>query len=240
LVVNAFYHELIYGSLSARLNISMSQGRQYLVSTARSLKLDLKVPYEEMIDEAKKLRKFFQEYREDGSGYNGWHTLTLHGLGEDKGYSWQDYGYATANDASKDMYWTKWSALCPITTTWLKMVFPSKTFGRVRFMLLEAGGSIDLHKDTDHSILEMVNIALNHPKGCEWRWEDGSVLEFQPGDAICVNISYPHMVVNNSNEDRYHLIVHHHDSTEEWVNMMKRALDANGETGDFHYSEMLY
>ena len=218
----------------------MDDGRHYLVSKAKCLKLDLKLPYEEMFAEAKALRENFIQYRTNGYDYTGWWTLPLHGLGDDKGYSWQDYGYNTANDASKDMAWTKWSLLCPITTNWLKMVFPSKRFGRVRFMLLEAGGSIGMHTDTDHSILEMVNIALSNPPECKWLWGDGSELVFNPGDAYAVNISYPHSVVNNSNKDRYHLIVHHHDSTDEWKSMMSRALKENNEQGDFHYSEELY
>lgn len=218
----------------------MSDGRDYLISKARALKLDLVVPYEQMLAEAKALRSNFIEYRSSGDEYRGWHTLPVHGLGDDKGYSWQDYGYATANDASRDMTWTQWAAQCPVTTEWLKTVFPSNRFGRVRFMLLEAGGQIDLHKDTDHSILEMVNIALSHPEDCKWYWENDTVLDFKPGDAYAVNISYPHRIVNNSNKDRYHLIVHHHDSTPEWKNMMLRALETNNEQGDFYYSEELY
>jgi hypothetical protein len=220
--------------------LMIHDGRYYLVSTARSLKLDLKIPHEEMLSEAKALREHFIEYRADGDQYKGWHSLPIHGLGDDKPYSWEDYGYKTANAASDDMKWTTWANLCPVTVAWLKMVFPSKRFGRVRFMLLEAGGSIGLHKDTDHSILEMVNIALNNPEGCEWHWGDGSSLDFSPGDAYAVNLSYEHRVINNSGIDRYHLIVHHHDSTPEWVSMMKKALKEHGEKGEFHHSTMLY
>lgn len=219
----------------------MNDGRHYLVSQARALKLDLPVPYQEMLAEAQALRSYFTEYRADGEVYKGWHTLTLHGFAYDKGYSWENYkGIENANAASAQFKWTEIADKCPATINWLQTVFPSNRFGRVRFMLLEAGGQIGFHKDTDHPIVEMVNIALSHPPECVWHWDNGTTLDFKPGDAYAVNISYPHSVVNNSTEDRYHIIVHHHDSTEEWMNLMKKALEDNNEQGEFFYSEELY
>jgi hypothetical protein len=55
-----------------------------------------------------------------------------------------------------------------------------------------------------------------------------------------MNISYEHSVYNNSDEDRYHLIIHHHDSTPEWKSMMKLALEQQDESGYFYYSQDLY
>jgi len=45
-----------------------------------------------------------------------------------------------------------------------------------------------------------------------------------------MNISYEHSVYNNSTEDRYHLIVARHDSTDEWKALMETAA-----TEPFHY-----
>ena len=44
--------------------------------------------------------------------------------------------------------------------------FPYKNYYRLRFMLLEPGGFITPHKDTDTNKLSPINMALNHPKGC--------------------------------------------------------------------------
>ena len=219
----------------------LPNSREYLFSNAKCLKLDLPVPFEEMAAEAKALRSRFILYRDNDSyPHKGWWSLPIHGLGLDKPASWDAYGYDSPNDAAKDLHWTEIADLCPVTVSWLKNIFPSKRFGRVRFMLLEAGGYISPHQDTTFSVPEPINIALTNPEGCIWKWGDGSTLNFPPGTAYAMNISYEHSVYNNSKEDRYHLIVHHHDSTPEWKNMMERALERQNESGDFYYSQDLY
>lgn len=219
----------------------LPNSREYLFSDAKCLKLDLPVPYKEMATEAQALRSKFILYREnDEYAHKGWWSLPIHGLGLDKPASWDAYGYASPNEAAKDLHWTEIAEQCPVTVNWLKNVFPSQRFGRVRFMLLEAGGYISPHNDTPHRVPEPVNVALTNPEGCVWQWGDGSTLDFPPGTAYAMNISYEHSVYNNSNEDRYHLIVHHHDSTPEWKQLMIQALEKQNESGNFYYSQDLY
>lgn len=219
----------------------LPNSREYLFSDAKYLKLDLPIPFEQMAEEAKSLRSKFILYREhDGYDHKGWWSLPIHGLGLDKPASWDAYGYANPNEAAKDLHWTEIAEQCPVTVNWLKNVFPSQRYGRVRFMLLEAGGYIAPHNDTPIRSPEPVNVALTNPDGCEWRWGDGTTLDFPPGTAYAMNISYEHSVYNNSNEDRYHLIIHHHDSTPEWKAMMTTALEKQNESGNFYYSQDLY
>lgn len=217
------------------------QGREYLLSEARSMKLDIEVPHEEMLAEAAALRKWFIQYQQ-GNDYRhqGWYSLPLYGLGDDKVLAWKGYGYTDGHSAAADMNWTRWSLLCPITTKWLRDTFPSQKYGRVRFMLLEAAGFIAPHTDGDTRALEAVNVSLNNPEGCNWYWKDGSTVDFTPGNAVAVNISYDHEVRNESKEDRYHLIIHHYDSTPEWVELMTRSMDKENVKGTFHYSTELY
>jgi len=218
----------------------MFNGREYLVSTAKCLKLDIEVPYEQMAQEAKALRDKFIPYR---STYKtqGWHSLPIIGKSSKDPYAWDQYKeYGSAKDAAFDMQLTDIAEQCPVTVNWLNNVYPSNSYGRVRFMLLEAGGYIEPHKDTEHSILGAVNVALTHPSDCVWHWSDGSTMQFKPGDAYAMNISYEHSVKNNSNEDRYHLIVHHYDSTDEWKNIMSTALEESNEQGEFHFSTELF
>lgn len=216
-------------------------GREYLLSDAKCLKLSIEVPHAEILKEAKQLRQHFIEYHQ-GNDYRhkGWFSLPLHGLGDDKVLSWKGYGYTDGHKAAEDMHWTKWSNLCPITTNWLRDTFPSNKYGRVRFMLLEAGGFIAPHTDGDVRALEAVNVALNNPIGCNWIWKDGSTVPFIPGDAYALNISYEHEVKNESNEDRYHLIIHHYDSTEEWIKLMTTSMETENVKGNFYYSTELY
>lgn len=223
-----------------QVSIVMFNGREYLVSNAKCLKLNIEVPYEEMAKEAAALRDKFIPYR---SSYktSGWHSLPIVGKSSKDPYAWNQYKeYSNARDAAFDMHFTEIADHCPVTVNWLKTIYPSNSYGRVRFMLLEAGGYIEPHRDTEHSILGAVNVALTHPKECIWNWGDGSTMQFEPGDAYAMNISYEHSVINNSNEDRYHLIVHHYDSTDKWKQLMTDALKETNEQGSFYFSPELF
>lgn len=213
-------------------------GRYYLQCKEKYLKLDLDIPYKEMLEEAKSLRKFFTPYRTEETN-KGWHTLNIHGLGYDKGYALKHYGYTDPIEAISKMSFTEIADKAPATVDFLKNVYPSKRYGRVRFMLLEAGGIIDWHKDYDHSIVEAVNISLSNPQNCKWFWEDNTSVDFSPGNGYAMNLSFKHMIKNESDEDRYHLIIHQHDSTPEWMTMMERLLRKNNAEGNFVYSEKL-
>jgi len=214
-------------------------GREYLISDLKYLKLDLNFPYLEALDEVTKLKNLFVEYR---SSYdtNGWASLPIVGKSSTEPYAWNVYGYENAKQAALDMQWTEIADMCPVTTKWLKETYPSNSYARVRFMLLEAGGVIEPHTDTEHSALAAVNIAITNPKNCYWKWDDGERLEFAPGDVYAMNLSYNHGVVNESNEDRYHLIVHHYDSTVEYKNMMNKSLEQVNGKGSFHFSTELF
>jgi hypothetical protein len=153
-------------------------------------------------------------------------SLSLYGLAEDKHESWQDYGYANAAEAAADFKWTAAADDCPTIVNWLKTKFPSNRFGRVRLMLVEAGGFIGPHTDTTHRILENINIPLSNPEGCIWKWGDGEELFMEPGGVYAMNISYEHSIYNNSDTDRFHIIVARHDSTDEWKDLMEQAATA--------------
>lgn len=220
---------------------ALPNSREYLVSDVKCLKLDLEIPHEEMAAEARALRDRFILYRQNDSyGHQGWYSLPIYGLGLDRPMSWDAYGYASPRDAANDFTWSEIADQCPITVDWLKNSFPSQRLGRVRFMLLKAGGFINRHKDSPYRVPEAVNIALTNHPNCIWWWEDGSRLDFKPGDAYAMNLSYEHSIDNRSLEDRYHLIVHHHDSTPEWKSMMIRAMERQNATGNFYYSQDLY
>jgi hypothetical protein len=105
-------------------------------------------------------------------------------------------------------------------------------------MLLEAGGWIGPHNDTKHRLLENINISLSNPLGCVWRWGDGEEVFMEPGGAYAMNISYEHSIVNNSTEDRYHLIVARHDSTDEWRTLIDQASAKANITGEYVYHEI--
>jgi hypothetical protein len=205
--------------------------KDYYISDAKFLKLGLTVPYQQMLKEAQALKHKFTEHRGGESTHKGWKSLALHGLGEQQHESWQDYGYASAVDAAKDFKWTPASKECPTIMNFLHNSFPCKRYGRVRLMLVEAGGWIGPHTDTKHRLLENINISLSNPNGCVWRWGDGEELFMEPGGAYAMNISYEHSIYNRSTEDRYHLIVARHDSTDEWKELIDQSALTSGITG---------
>jgi hypothetical protein len=219
-----------------------TEGRWYYETTSKSIKLDLSIPHAAMLEEAKQLRDKFIPYRTGESDYDhkGWHSLPLHALDDNRPECWTGFPeYKTGREASPYYKWTSHAEYCPVTVNWLKTVFPSSHYGRVRFMLVEAGGYIAPHNDQEESVVEPVNIALSNHADCVWKWGDGEILNFAPGDIRVMNISYTHSVENNSSEDRYHIIIHHHDSTEEWMNLMEKTLEESNETFKRIYSSIL-
>jgi hypothetical protein len=217
-------------------------GREYLLTSNKYMKLDLSIPHEQMYIEAKNLRDLYIPYYP--TSFNKWYCLPIKGIDADNPFHWQggpNKGkYKSANDFASHVKWTKISEMCPITTEWLKTVYPSNSLGRVRFMLLEAGGSLGYHTDNDVNLFGNINIALNNPIGCKWLWLDGESLEFNPGDIYTINTSYKHSVVNESEEDRYHIIIHHNDSTDEYKKLMITSMEKYNVQGYFHYSTELF
>jgi hypothetical protein len=212
--------------------------KHYYISDAKFLKLDIPVPYQAMLKEAQALKHRFTEHRNPEGQHSGWKSLALYGLGESRHENWSEYGYKSALEAAKDFKWTPASEECPTTMQFLLNTFPCKRYGRVRLMLLEAGGWIGPHNDTKHRLLENINISLSNPAGCVWRWGDGEEVFMEPGGAYAMNISYEHSIVNNSTEDRYHLIVARHDSTDEWHTLIDQASAKANITGEYVYHEI--
>jgi hypothetical protein len=207
--------------------------REYFQSEGRYLKLEISLPYEEMLAEAFALLDKFTPHRSGEYSHDGWESLTIHGLGWSKHENWDAYGYKKGKDASNDMVWTEIADLCPVTTKWLKEVFPCKKYGRVRFMLLRAGGAIAMHNDSSMKLIENINIALNNPAGCKWIWGDSEELIMEQGGVYAMNLHYDHSVVNNSNEHRMHMIIARHDVQDEWKDLMASAASKQGITGEY-------
>jgi hypothetical protein len=207
--------------------------RDYFQSDGKYLKLGVDLPYEEMCAEAFALIDKFTPHRDDDYAHSGWESLTIHGLGWDKHENWDAYGYKKGKDASKDMVWTEIADLCPVTTKWLTQEFPCNKYGRVRFMLLRAGGHISMHNDSSIKLIENINVALNNPVGCKWIWGDGEELIMEPGGVYAMNLHYDHSVVNNSNEHRMHMIIARHDGLDEWKALMNEAATRQGVIGEY-------
>lgn len=128
----------------------------------------------------------------------GWRSLVLYGVND------TDTETSTGN-----LDWTSIADQCPNTKKWIQDTFiiNDKT-GRIRFMLLEPGGQIVLHKDREQKQLGEINVAITQPNNCEFRFKNYGKIPFANGSAFMVDISNEHFLFNDSNEPRLHMILH--------------------------------
>lgn len=173
------------------------------------LPLSIDGPWQEILNEARSIAHLFVPHRDDGHS-SGWSSICLHGLSvtlTDAPGAYPEYRDIPYENLP--WQWTELTQMCPITTDYFKNIFPYKTYQRLRFMKLDAGGYIAPHHDSNSFTLSAVNISLNNPINCNMVLEDIGIVPFNSnGGVMAFNTSYEHSVWNNSNEDRYHIIVH--------------------------------
>lgn len=169
------------------------------------LRLPFEVPHEQMLAEARALKEFYVYHRSTGH-HRGWRSLVLHGLSSVHSQGHEHYGYKERDAVPYD--WTDISRFCPISTRFFRDTFGYDRYDRVRFMLLEPGGYILPHEDVEWKSLSPINIALNNPIGCDFVMREWGHIPFSAGQANMLAVGYEHAVFNDSDEDRYHIIVH--------------------------------
>jgi len=157
--------------------------------------------------ELEKLKFFFVPHREkdkiNSYGHEGWSAVTLHGLDYNKTENYEQYGYTE----EPKYRWTEVCEYAPYIVSLIKSL-PYDNFARVRIMKLAPGGYIMPHTDGAGRIFGPLNIALTHPEGCKFVFEKYGEVPFKPGRGFILDLGIKHCVVNQSNEDRYHIIVH--------------------------------
>ena len=179
-----------------------------------------------MLAEAQALQDMFVFHRGEEAGTRGWRSLAIHGISATKTNVPETYGL----DPEQVKYdWTEIQDRCPITVNFFKQVFPYKQYQRLRYMLVEPGGYIAPHSDNvNNTPGAAVNISLNNPTGCRLTNIYGSVPFRDTGSVFLFNNHYQHAVYNNSDTDRYHMIVHGTWRNPEWnhlvVSSYKEAL----------------
>jgi len=186
---------------------SIEQARKILRSDIPWLELDISFNADIWKQQALEAEPHYQEYRE---GYSeGWGGCCLHGLGIDKTYTADRYGY---NEYHAPYQYTDLAYKCPVITDFWKNQFPAERYTRIRFMKLAPWSNINWHTDGEIpldmdpllSILP-INIAIAHPNNCEMFIEDKKV-PWKEGKIIMINISKKHAVFNRSSKPRVHMI----------------------------------
>jgi hypothetical protein len=147
--------------------------------------------------------------KKKGYGHRGWQSLTLHGIGSHKTEHYTKYGFNSLEDAN--YHWTEACDRVPNLQKFLSGL-PYRVFDRVRIMRLAPGGYIMPHTDGPGRIFSPLNIAINNPQGCEFIFKGAGIVPFRAGRGMILDVAREHIVLNNSNEPRYHIIVHGHYS----------------------------
>jgi len=181
------------------------------------LELELAVPVDVILREFETVKHRLVKHRSGdvvvGHKHAGWKSMCIYGVNTE-----------TTTNSDKQHNWTDIAENCSYTVAWIKenFVIDDKT-GRMRFMYLEPGGYILPHTDKTKSRLTEINIAITHPKGCVFRFLDKGNIPFEPGKAFIIDTSNRHMVFNNSNKPRLHMIMHTKISDETIVESYEKS-----------------
>lgn len=167
------------------------------------LQLDIAVPYETILNEIKNIEPWLVAHRDDYSEHRGWKSFCIHG---------KSYNATREDDYYNDdrpYIWTAEARHCmPLTVNYFSNTWPGKQFKRIRVMLLEPGGYVSIHQDSKISKLTAVNIAITQPTECKFVMANHGTVPFTPGRAFWLDTSNQHTVINNSDQPRWHIIVH--------------------------------
>lgn len=168
------------------------------------LKLNIQIPYIDIIQEIENVKNYFVQHRNEYGNNKGWESFCIHGKSYDATRESNYY-----ND-DRPCVWTKESIEhMPKTVNYFSSQWPANSFSRLRIMKLNPHSCIEIHKDNDKNILDPVNIAITQPDECNFVFENHGVVPFSVGDCFMLDVSNKHVVYNNSDQDRYHIIVHH-------------------------------
>ena len=186
------------------------------------LKLDIELPHEKMLEEAKALYDnhphLFSEHRYDDG--NGWSASCIHGISPTHTEYYDKYGYENEDDVPYE--WTEVADLCPTILNYFSNQFNFERYTRLRIMRLAPGGWIGWHSDEptpfqcDNWYLSIINIALNMPEDCLFEVAPYGHIPMTDGSAFLFSLGAFHRVTNNSDTARYHIIVHGDKEYEPW------------------------
>ena len=179
------------------------------------LKLEIDIPYQAILAEISNIQSLLQEHREEYGEHQGWKSFCIHGKSYDA--TREDSYY---NDSRPCIWTPEATKLMPNTVDYFSTQWPSVSFNRVRVMLLEPGGYVSIHRDTDHAELTAINIAITQPADCNFVMEKHGTVPFEPGSAFWLDISNRHTVFNDSSEHRWHIIIHQDFDNIEFQNMV--------------------
>ena len=193
---------------------------EHLLTSVQCLELDIDVPHELIAAELSNIPDhLFVPHRDTYESNIGWKSFVLHGKSYDATKEAEHY-----ND-NRPLVWTQEAVThCPATVSFFQNNWPSTDFERVRVMLLEPNSIINLHHDAGSSDDAWpVNIAITQPPNCNFYLDKFGVIPFSPGSAFLINVGLMHTVINDSDQKRYHIIVHHKKTNKTFDKILERS-----------------
>lgn len=180
------------------------------------LPLDIDLPWQMILEEAQAVAPLMIEYPATDYDSHGWFNFGIYTRGTD---DLGDYGREVIehNDS-----WTEQAKiLMPKTVEYLSTQWPHQKFHKIRLLGLAPGGIIGLHSD-DCTGLHNINIAIDHPEGCDFVLEQSGVIPFANGQSFLVNVGRRHALINNGNRLRLHLLIYQ-DNNEAFENIVLQS-----------------
>ena len=181
------------------------------------LKLNFNVPVNIIHQEILSATNFFVSHRDSYNEHQGWESFCIHGKSLTQTENFND---------NRLYHWIPEVVdRMPNTVEFFKSL-PGPNYLRLRVMALKPGGFIGIHSDMSKSNLYPVNIAITQPHNCHFIMEGWGPIPFTPGDAYFLDVSNRHALVNNSDQVRYHIIIHYETFTDEFKKMVKDCYDS--------------
>jgi len=167
------------------------------------LNLLIDVPVQLIAHEIQNIQHLMVPHRDDYSEHQGWESFCIHGQAYNLTRESMHY------EPDKTYHWTNEAIeFMPGTVAYFQNQWPSAQYHRIRVMRLKPGGYISIHSDYSVPKLNPINVAITQPDHCNFVMEKYGCVPYQPGLAFWLDVSNRHTVFNNSNQDRWHLIVH--------------------------------
>lgn len=182
------------------------------------LKLLVDVPYGDILSEILASTHFLVDHRDEYGEHRGWKSFCIHGKSRDQTSHCEDM---------RPWHWIPEVAAAMPKTVEFFQSWSVGSYQRLRVMALEPGGYVSLHKDPGKNVMNAINIAISHPPRCHFVMEKWGKIPFENGSPFLLNISrYRHTVFNDSDQTRYHIILHHSQPTTEFKKLVVQSYRA--------------
>lgn len=179
------------------------------------LKLEVDIPVEEILREILIAKDLLVNHRDDYGEHRGWQSFCIHGK------ALEQTAYC---DDVRPWRWIPESVSAMPKTTEFFQNWPGGFYERLRVMALQPGGYVSLHQDPGIDGLQPINIAITQPQNCRFVMENWGEIPFYPGSAFLLNIHRnKHVVFNDSDQTRYHIIIHHKNWTAGFRSLIEQS-----------------